>query len=266
MLPQTQEGWAAILEKRETYPEQQFVNEVLGFSHEHAAQVISEAELFACCTSGRANGNWPEDGVAIGLSAGVDWGGAGNSATVLTIGAFRDGLFRVLYVRNYKRFPGSRDDVIANIAEVCARWRVPVIGTDWAAGIKENADLRRVVAAGAQVIPFSYTGNTAATARWNPKSRLFSVNRTRTLSAVFQLIRLGRVEFFRREDVAPFASGYTACFQEFNERSGELRFDHPDSRPDDEIHSLNYCYLAACGQTGRFGAVTDEEHHAADEG
>jgi hypothetical protein len=259
MLPQTPEGWAAILEKRETYPEQQFANEVLGFSHEHAAQVVSEADLFACCASGRANGHWPEDDVAVDLAAGVDWGGAGSSATVLTIGAFCDSMFRVLFVRNYKRFPGSRDDVIADIAHVCGMWRVPVIGTDWAAGIKENADLSRVVASGTRVLPFSYAGNTSAMAKWNPSSRLFSVNRTTTLSAVFQLIRLRRVEFFRREDLAPFASGYTACFQEFNERTGELRFDHPESRPDDEIHSLNYCYLASCGQSGRFQSLRDEE-------
>jgi hypothetical protein len=252
MLPQTQEGWAAILEKRDSYPEQQFANEVLGFSHEHAAQVVSEAELLACCDGSRGNGTWPEDGVAAGLAAGVDWGGAGVSSTVLTIGAFRDAKFRVLFVRNFKRFQGSRDDVIRAIADVCGKWRVPVIGTDWAAGVKENADLRLVVAPGTEVVPFSYVGNTAAMARWNPKSRLFSVNRTTTLSAVFQLIRLRQVEFFRREDLEPFASGYTSCFQEFNERTGELRFDHPESRPDDEIHSLNYCYLASCGQTGQF--------------
>lgn len=266
MLPQSEEGWTAILQKRETYTEQAFANEVLGFSHEHAAAVLTEAELFACCNAERANGVWPADGVAVGLSAGVDWGGPGNSATVLTIGAFRDGLFRVLFVRNYKRYQGSRDDVIANIAQVCAQWRVPVIGTDWAAGVKENADLRCAVVPGTTVVPFSYVGNVTATARWDRKARLFAVNRTKTLSTVFQLIRLGRMEFFRREDLAPLAGGYTACFQEWNERTGELRFDHPDSRPDDEIHSLNYCYMAACGQTGRFGAVTEEDARAATQG
>lgn len=264
MLPQDEKSWLDILEKRRNYPEQQFMNEVLGFSHEHANQVISKAQLLACCSSARTNGWWPDTWSNVqGLSAGVDWGGPGNSATVLTIGGYYEDKFRVLFQKNYKRFRGNTDDVIADIARILSTWDVRVCATDFSVGAKENQDLARVTYPNVMIVPFQNHGTQRETAKWDERGRCYIISRTKTLANIFNMIALQDIEFFRVEDMKEFQEGYTYTYAEYSTRGRQLIYDHPPNKPDDELHSLNYCYLASSGQIGKFGIKVDHEHRVA---
>lgn len=258
MLPQDEKAWRDILDKRENYTEQAFANEVLGFSHEHANQMISEEDLFACCDPTRRNGVWPDNWTGLtGLAAGIDWGGVGKSATVLTIGGFVDDKFRILFQRNYKRFGGSRDAIIADIARLIITWGVGVVGTDYAGGVKENQDLQLKLYPHAKVIPFQYSGTQKATAVLDKKGRCYVLSRTKVLAQLFNMIQRHELEFFQRQDLEELKNGYIYEFAEYNDRTKAVQFDHPESQPDDELHSLNYAYLASAGQFGMYGIRVD---------
>lgn len=261
MLPQDRKSWMDILDKRKNYPEQQFFNEVLGFSHEHANQVVSRAQLLACCNNSRGNGSWPPEWTNVnGLAAGVDWGGPGMSQTVLTIGGYVDDRFRVLFQKNYGRFPGGVDDVLDDITRICRTWAVKVCGTDFSVGAKENQDLAARLYPNCIVVPFQNHGTQRETAKWDAKGRCYIISRTKTLANIFNLIAMQGIEFFSAEDMEHFIDGYTYTFAEYHSRSRALIYDHPPNKPDDELHSLNYCYLASSGQSGAFGIKVDIDH------
>lgn len=251
MLPQPEASWQSILEKMDSYPEQQFFNEVLGFSHEHAAVVLTEAQLMEACNNQRICGSWPGYHVN-GLSAGVDWGGPGNSATVLTIGAFHDDVFRVFYIRNFKRTRLSTDEIIKTIVRTCVKWRVKHIGADFGGGVKENQDLRRAFKDIGRVVPMQNSGTAKKPVEWDKKAQCVIVARTQTLSNIFNMIQQQKIEFFCTKDMQQFKDGFIYSFQEYTKK-GDVIFNHPENRPDDELHSLNYCYLMAAGQTGLYG-------------
>jgi len=262
MLPQSEPNWSDILEKRKNYPEQQFMNEVLGFSHEHANQVISRAQLMSCCDNTRKNGHWPSHWTNVqGLAAGVDWGGPGKSQTVLTVGGYVDDKFRILFQKNYGRFPGGVNDVLDDIARICSRWGIKVCGTDFSVGAKENQDLAARMYPNCIVIPFQNHGTQRETAKWDERGRCYIVSRTKTLANLFNLIAQQGIEFFCTEDMEQFADGYTYTYAEYSTRGRTLIYDHPPNKPDDELHSMNYCYMASSGQVGLFGIKVDHEHH-----
>jgi hypothetical protein len=264
MLPQDEKSWLDILEKRKNYPEQQFFNEVLGFSHEHANQVITKAQLMACCDNTRRNGAWPASWTNVqGLAAGVDWGGPGISQTVLTIGGYVDDKFRILFQKNYGRFPGGVNDVLDDIARICVTWGIRVCGTDFSVGAKENQDLAARMYPNTLVIPFQNHGTQRETAKWDPRGRCYIISRTKTLANLFNLIAMQNIEFFCEDDMKEFVDGYTYTFAEFHSKSRVLIYDHPPNKPDDELHSMNYCYLASTGQFGKFGIKVDQDHHIA---
>lgn len=265
MMPQDQNAWSEILSKLENYPDQQFNNEVLGFSHENANQLIPEAQLAACCNPGRKNGIWPDEWTNPGgLAAGIDWGGVGKSATVLTIGFFIDDVFRVIFQRNYKKFSGDRDTVIADIARTILNWGVRIVGTDYGGGVKENQDLQVQLYPSAKVIPFQYSGTQKETAHLDSRGHCYVLSKTKTLAQVVNMIARKQLEFFRWEDLSDGAGGglkegYIYEFAEYNPKTRMTQFDHPESKPDDEFHSLNYCYLASAGQFGYYGIRVDDQ-------
>jgi len=246
--------------RRATYPEQQFHNECLGFSFQHSNQVCPEEAVLACCDNSRRNGEWPGDWTFCpGLAAGIDWGGPGMSQTVLTIGFFIDDVYRVVYMRNFKDFRGTRDEVIDEIVKILRAWDIRFAGVDYAVGIKENTDLQARVWPHCKVIPFMNHGTQRTTAVLDKKARCYIINRTKTLSQIFNLIAKKQLQFFCESDMGRFVDGFTYTFADYNSRTGALTYDHPPNKPDDELHSLNYAYLASAGQFGAFGIKVDAQ-------
>lgn len=251
MLPQSRKGWEEILWKINTYPEQQSENEVFGISHEHANVVLTKDQFYRACDDTRQNGVYPGYMIT-GLSAGVDWGFGGKANTVLTIGGFHDGIFHVLFMKNFKGFHGSKDDILAYIAAVCRQWNVPIIFPDYSAGVKENQDLARIYYGSGIVVPICY-GPGRSTASWDGKGKMILVNRTKTLSLIFNLIQQKQIRFFGREQMQEFEEGFIYTVTEVSARTGSIMYVHPENRPDDELQSLNYAYLGAAMQSGNYG-------------
>ena len=260
MLPQDEKGWGDILDKRATYPDQQFFNEVLGFSYENANQICSKDSVMACCSNSRRNGEWPPEWVFTqGLAAGIDWGGPGMSQTVMTIGFFVDDVYRIIYMRNFRDFQGTRDEIIDEIVRVLREWNIQFCGVDYAVGIKENTDLQSRVYPHCKIIPLMNHGTQRQTAVLDKKARCYIINRTKTLSQIFNLISKKQLEFFCETDMEEYVDGFTYTFADYNSRTGALTYDHPPNKPDDELHSLNYAYLCSAGQFGAFGIKVDAE-------
>ncbi len=121
-----------ILERQRSYDLIRFKNEVLGLPSTTGDQVVTRAELEACC------GDLPmsqslDDISPAGqgqLVAGIDWGGGGTSRTVLVIGWMRsDYCFQVCRLERFD----SQDDptyVLEQLAQRCQQYRVQYIAAD----------------------------------------------------------------------------------------------------------------------------------------
>ena len=88
--------------------------------------------------------------------------------------------------------------------------------------------------------------------RWDPEAYKFIINRNAVLSSLFFDIKQERFAFPEWSVFEPFAQDILAEYVEYHERTKMMVYDHPIDRPDDALHSLVYCKLAADITLGRF--------------
>ncbi len=123
-----------ILERQRSYDLIRFKNEVLGLSSTTGDQVVTRAELEACCNDIPMAQSLDDISPAGQgqLVAGIDWGGGGTSRTVLVIGWMRsDYRFQVCRLERF----ASQDDpsyVLEQLAQRCQQFRVQYIAADGA--------------------------------------------------------------------------------------------------------------------------------------
>ncbi len=121
-----------ILERQRSYDLIRFKNEVLGLPSTTGDQVVTRAELEACCSDLPMAQSLDEISPAGQgqLVAGIDWGGGGTSRTVLVIGWMRsDYRFQVCRLERFD----SQDDptyVLEQLAQRCQQFQVRYIAAD----------------------------------------------------------------------------------------------------------------------------------------
>jgi len=230
--------WEDVLEKYETYPKEQFYNEVLGVSVPVGGQPISVADVEACTgdyymfTEKR-----PEAGVRR-VVLGVDWGiMAQNSFTVVCVGGFtEEGKFRVLFA---KRFAST--DLLAQvdeIAEIGRRFGAVYVGADFGVGATNNALLQEKLPQ-SRVLNFLYVNSKDV---FKPGKGKYHVDRTWAIDQVVVAFRKRRIELPR--DLGPLKKDLLALREE-QSRSGRKIYNHNPSEPDDFLHALTFAYLTA---------------------
>lgn len=235
------------LEGQKSYSTQQFMNEVLGYSYDAGAKVITFDEIRACCDDERAAIWRRPQGLRI-IGAGLDWGGIGNSTTVFHAGTYVDGKYVVLAARRWDgRDPGKE---IPEIVDMAVRLGCRFIAVDLGAGIRANQDLAQRLPVGCTVIQFHNNDSINVLARWNPRGDLYVISKPRTLARIFTGIKKREISFFKWEELADFANDIECVYEEYNPRTRTISFDHPSNRCDDFLHSLNIGKLGLDIQMG----------------
>jgi hypothetical protein len=276
MVPwkQSEEAWRTdILLPYEKWPSSKFFNEILGFSYDSAAAPVSRMEVQQNC--------WPHKQVnnvdsskfihrrgpqlaGMRIFAGVDWGEGREegevisgrkhfaSWTVLTLGGYINS--STFWPFMMKRYVGKEVDpeiILPDILHICGHWNVEVIGADWGHGWGVNSRLFK--ARGRQgVMQFVYSASLGERKRWDPSAFKFIINRNAALSQLFLAIKQNHFLFPEWEEFEPYAKDILAEYVEYNERTRTMMYDHPIDQPDDALHSLAYCKLAADISMGRF--------------
>ena len=271
------EQWAKLLWKRDNYPFGQFCNEALGLSYDSASKPITRDEVISCCRDyDMWDANNLTDAVVFEahkhlLTAGVDWGegndgsekGPGGktrnaSYTILTIGTYvnqKD--FQVKLVKKYMGREVEPDYVVKDIADICAKLRVKLIGADWGHGWGVNNQLVRRF--GPQnVIQFQYLPKLKLRMKWDPAGFRYHLQRNFMMSEMFFDLKQESIQFPRWAQIEPYAKDILAIHAEYSEYRREIKYDHKSTDPDDFFHSLHYCKLASDIMSGRSRRYTQE--------
>ena len=249
-------GEQGILWKYKNYSERQFANEVLGLSFDASDHVFLEHEVLSLCDESRPN--WPRwhDGIKSPLCAGIDWASGGTAKTVLVIGYMtpdNEGL-HVVYARKWDSRPEDQLDEVREIASVIGAWRVQVVACDQGDGHLRNSELQRVLGDRIPVVGCTYQGTeieSAPTVRKNKKSRVLTLQRTKSIDQIRIKIRHQQVSFFRRSEFMPYWEDMKYVYEDENSKTKRRYYDHPSTKPDDFLHSLVYLHVALCRQHGR---------------
>lgn len=276
MVPwkQSPDAWRTeIVLPFEKWPESKFHNEILGFSFDTASAPVTRMDIQRCC--------WPDkqipdkntqaftfqrtaDHVNLRIFAGIDWGegreeGDNSGArkkyaswTVLTVGAYvTEELFWPFLIKRYVGKEIDPEVILPDVLHICGYWNVEVIGADWGHGWGMNSRLIR--GRGREgVMQFAYSTSLGERKRWDPNAFKFIINRNAVLSQLFQDIKQERFAFPAWSQFEPFAKDILAEYVEYNERTRTMMYDHPIDQPDDALHSIAYCKLAADISAGRF--------------
>lgn len=276
MVPwkQKEDAWASeIVLPYEKWPDGKFNNEILGLSFDTASAPVTRMDLQKCCwpikkMPPRNSSRWihkrSADTSNLRIFGGIDWGegrGEGEvtggkkkfaSWTVFTMGAYVNS--ETFWPFMMKRYTGKEIDpelIIPDILHLCGHWNVEVLGADWGHGWGMNS--RLIHARGRQgVMQFAYSTSLGERKRWDPDAFKFIINRNSILSSVFSEMKQNKFLFPEWETFEPFAKDILAEYVEYNERTRTMMYDHPIDQPDDALHSLVYCKMAADITMGRY--------------
>lgn len=276
MVPwmQSEEAWRMeIVLPFEKWPDSKFYNEVLGFSYDTASSPVTRMDVEKCCypiqqITGKDTRKFHHSRFqghhGYRIFAGIDWGEgreegkmAGGkkkfaSWTVLSIGCYiTDDLFWPFLMKRYVGKEIDPEIIIPDVIHLCGYWNVEVIGADWGHGWGMNSRLFK--ARGRQgVMQFAYSSSLGERKRWDPDAFKFIINRNAVLSSLFRSIKQKQMAFPEWGEFELFGKDILSEYVEYNETTRTMKYDHPIDQPDDALHSLAYCKLAADISLGKF--------------
>ena len=236
-----------VLDKLETYSESTFYQEVLGIPYDTGNLPITEEEIYACCDDYDFIDPFkppPHLDKQI-LFASIDWAWntneSGQAFTILTITCLNSGRIEILFA---KRFHGPRyhdpDIVLSEVAQICNKLNVKVVGTDFGIGHKENFRLCEIV--NARVFEMLYTGS-GVESNWDPEAKCYKLGKTVVLDLVFNRLKKGLYKFPRQKIIQPFAADILNVYAEYDPNWKRLKYEHAGTGPDDFLHCLAYASL-----------------------
>jgi hypothetical protein len=238
-------SWAEVLEKRETYSEGRFMNEVMGESFDLLEKVLTEEDLRRVCDEKRAMFKMvPDLYYGKDMYAGVDWGkGEGRGYTVLTIGSPVLGHPDIIAVWFQKRYSGFEADPlyqIEDIARWCTIFNCKLIGCDHGFGFTNNKLLREKVGSG-KILEFQSVHSTKGQIlNYDGATERYSMNRTKACAELILRVKRRKISFPNWQSFKEFAPDFTCIYEDFSEKARMFYYDHPPDQPDDTFFSTLY--------------------------
>ena len=249
-------AWQEILRKLRSYPERQFRNEVLGEAFSIGKSVLSDQDVQACCENYR----FTHDRRTMGLAGtprvfmGLDWGGVGKSRTAVAILAFttmeKEAKLRLL---DGYLWPGHRpEDEMEKVKELVHKWKVSFVAADHGNGHLNNRLLAHALAPVA-VWDFHLSGTQVELMKQVRRERRYVLSRTESLAYLFRAIRLQEIGFPRWQDMRRFTPDIVGMFEEYNDKTRMIRYEHPPEQGDDFCQALNLAHMAWSASVRRIG-------------
>lgn len=235
--------WDDIIEKLDTYPHEQFANEVLAIPMDTADHPIRLDDLLVCCDQKQIMAQRRVQGMGY-VFAGVDWGTGGNSYTVLTILSIYNDRFVLLYAKKYTGAESDPEIQVNDIARRCKSFGVQLIGADHGFGFVQNSQLRKAFGRD-RILEFYSSHNMSKPIKWDRKANRYTMHRTTMMSRVFNGIRREQFKFPKWELFKPFGQDFLNVTAEYDDKKRVLKYSHPEDAPDDSVHSLMYAMLVA---------------------
>lgn len=264
----TKEWEESFMCKYENYSRQKFYNEVLGLPYDSGSVPITEQEIQQACDVDMRKKMGIEPGMHPGLTvnlrdklimAGVDWGTSqeGASATVLTIVAWLNDRYYVLFTKKYPPIESDPQFQTEDILKWANHFGCFGIGVDWGFGHMQNSVLASrygTVFRGNKsdrVVIFYNSHGLGMRRKWSDDTMRYTLNRTDILTDLFLGIKSKKIIFPDWKVFEPFSEDLLSIFQEYNEDTGIMRYDHQTGDPDDFCFSLAYALEAILIHIGK---------------
>ena len=237
--------WNDILDKKTRYSRQQFYNEVLGLGYDSGDRPLTKGAVRACCETGLSM--YPPVSRLPGNDyfLGVDWGTAENSFTVMALGHYVGGRFRVILMKRFEAEEAEPQRVLDYISNIITQYGVAMVGVDYGGGYDRNDTLIRRHGL-TKIARYQYV-NTNKKVYFDKALSRFMVNRTAVLMDIINAINRGDNFIFPRweEFEHPFAQDMINIYSEYRESRRSIILDRTPGTTDDSLHALTYCFLAS---------------------
>lgn len=253
----TPEDWKDLLAKLESYPEDKFLNEVMGVSADSAEMPITETMMRSCLDISRPpdlEDPTPDDSRGYTF-AGIDWG-HGSYTTALSIGRFDGKHFRYLHMKVYEGSGVLPAFCIPDMVRIIARYGCARVHVDYGGGFGLWDQLKDALDSTNR--QFVLTGNLwsdtakAKDMSWNtdrysipiltankPKAISDYVNKLNKKAFIFPNMSTSMIQHFTnlRKEVEEAGS------KDFG--NGDLKVRYMRSGHDDLLQASIYCYMIA---------------------
>lgn len=247
----TKEDWIDMLEKFEKYPDDKFLNEVMGESADSAEMPITDGALAACIDESFESKEDPDPKWAtIPTFAGIDWG-HGSYTTAITIGAFDGKVFRYIYRRVFDGVSVDPSFCIPEMAKTIKRYQCARVHVDYGGGFGLWETLVKAI----DNENIEVTGNLwsdnakAKDMTWNQTGYeipILTLNKPKMISEYVNAINNKK---FRFANMPPnLRKHFTNLRKEIVERrsdTGELSIRYLRSGHDDLMQASVYCWIIA---------------------
>jgi hypothetical protein len=239
-------SWDDIIEKRDTYSRQAFLNEVLAISCDEGLTPISAEQVIRSCDSGFTS-MWeecPPDKNRQDFFMGVDWGTRENGSTVVTVMMKDRKRYRVVNAKAYKGLDADPDFIIEDIVRLFGSFNVKLLGVDWGGQMGENDRLRNKLGYN-KVVEFFYC-NTRPIIKYEKQSGRMNLDRERSLALMFNEMKDGGFVFPSWEtDFKKIGTHLLNVVTEYSPHRRINQHVHKPGERDDFMHSLNYARVAS---------------------
>lgn len=257
--------WAMMMEWYETWPQRQFYNEVLALPFDVGAKPITEPELRnACREEGhewakmftRTEGSYGHPLVKGRRTfMGIDWGANLGSTTQFCVGMeYAPNKIQVIYYKKclgYEADPRVQRQIAANLIR---EFDIKYLCADWGGQYENNKRLQAGFGMG-RVHEVMLNSGQREVMHWNKESQFWTASKEQSLSDTFLAIKQKGIMFPMWDEWSPFAKEILNEIMVYNEIRRILEYDHPDDRPDDSLHALNFMFLAYGLCVGKYKAV-----------
>jgi hypothetical protein len=277
MVPwkQSVDAWKTeIVLPAQKWPEAKFNNEILGISFDSASAPVTKYDLQRCCYPTKQvegipsklfhHQRRPHQVSGMRLFAGIDWGEGREegevvkgrkkfaSWTVLTIGGYlNQDTFWAMLMKRYTGRQIDPEEIVPDVLNICGQFNVDIIGADWGHGWGVNSRLMK--ARGKErVMQFAYSTSLGERKKFDPEAYKYMINRNSALTNFFDDVKDQKFMFPEWAEFEWFGDSILAEYVEYNERTKTMQYDHPIDQPDDGLHSLVYCKLAADIAIGKY--------------
>ena len=251
------EAWqVSVIQTRKIYSAEKFFNEVLALPYAAARHPISLADLKKCCVEDHDmidDAYAPNEPIVKNsfCFAGIDWGkgdlASGTSYSILTIGTWDTGKYRVLFK---KKYTGRLSDPLVQVKDmlrIINRFRCVLTIADTGDGRTSNAMMVKSLGASRYAEIYEH-GAQKKKFTWNKDKGYYVMNRTQVMTDIIMEIKHQKVSFFRYDQFKEFTSDFTGIFAEYSEQLRMTKYDH--SVPDDAFHSYMFSRIACMIQRG----------------
>lgn len=247
------EYWQRLLGKLASYDDIRFMNEVLGLSTAEGTRFIEREDLLKQCRDYQVEFPPREsifDDIRVDVQgryeiyAGVDWSGGGITGVSRTViwvwGILPNGALKTLYFKIFQSREPFRD--VQEIADICSKLRVKMIGADAGVGAHANSFLREYFGEN-RVFAFQY----GAFQRQFSKGidRVF-IDRTSVIDSYMSMVKREELFFPHRDQCkVPFDDVMSMYTETTQQGRGRRVWTKSPAQSDDCLHAQLFGWVVA---------------------